>query len=84
MTEEKKCNELGQIVERVYFTNFKSMVQMYIRWEVPKKVRIEEKEMCIRDRYEQGTGGRIYRHSVTDQNKFTFILHKKAYEFYIE
>ena len=42
MTDSKKCKELEQIVELVYFTNFKSMVQMYIRWEVPKKVRVEE------------------------------------------
>ena len=45
MTDFKKCKELEQIVELVYFTNFKSMVQMYIRWEVPKKVRMEEKGM---------------------------------------
>ena len=45
MTDLKKCKELEQIVELVYFTNFKSMVQMYIRWEVPKKVRMEEKGM---------------------------------------
>lgn len=43
MTDLKKCKELEQIVKLVYFTNFKSMVQMYIRWEVPKKVRMEEK-----------------------------------------
>ena len=42
MTDFKKCKELEQIVKLVYFTNFKSMVQMYIRWEVPKKVRVEE------------------------------------------
>ena len=45
MTDFKKCKELEQIVKLVYFTNFKSMVQMYIRWEVPKKVRMEEKGM---------------------------------------
>lgn len=45
MTDLKKCKELEQIVELVYFTNFKSMVQMYIRWEVPQKVRMEEKGM---------------------------------------
>ena len=45
MTDLKKCKELEQIVKLVYFTNFKSMVQMYIRWEVPKKVRMEEKGM---------------------------------------
>ena len=42
MTDFKKCKELEQIVKLVYFTNFKSMVQMYIRWEGPKKVRVEE------------------------------------------
>ena len=42
MTDLKKCKELEQIVKLVYFTNFKSMVQMYIRWEGPKKVRVEE------------------------------------------
>ena len=42
MTDLKECKELEQIVKLVYFTNFKSMVQMYIRWEGPKKVRVEE------------------------------------------
>ena len=45
MTDFKKCKELEHIVKLVYFTNFKSMVQLYIRCEGPKKVRMEEKEM---------------------------------------
>ena len=45
MTDLEKCKELEHIVKLVYFTNFKSMVQLYIRWEGPKKVRMEEKEM---------------------------------------
>ena len=45
MTDLEKCKELEHIVKLVYFTNFKSMVQLYIRCERPKKVRMEEKEM---------------------------------------
>ncbi len=45
MTDFEKCKELEHIVKLVYFTNFKSMVQLYIRCERPKKVRMEEKEM---------------------------------------
>ena len=41
----EKCKEVEHIVKLVYFTNFKSMVQLYIRCEGPKKVRMEEKEM---------------------------------------
>ena len=45
MTDFKKCKELEQIMELAYFPDFKFMVQMYIRWEVLKKVRMEEKGM---------------------------------------
>ena len=45
MTDLEKCKEVEHIVKLVYFTNFKSMVQLYIRCEGPKKVRMEEKEM---------------------------------------
>ena len=45
MTDLKKCKELEQIMELAYFPDFKFMIQMYIRWEVPKKVRMEEKGM---------------------------------------
>ena len=45
MTDLKKCKELEQIMELAYFPDFKFMIQMYIRWEVLKKVRMEEKWM---------------------------------------
>lgn len=45
MTDLKKCKELEQIMELAYFPDFKFMIQMYIRWEVLKKVRMEEKGM---------------------------------------
>ena len=45
MTDFKKCKELEQIMELAYFPDFKFMIQMYIRWEVLKKVRMEEKGM---------------------------------------
>ena len=45
MTDFKKCKELEQIMELAYFPDFKFMIQMYIRWEVLKKVRMEEKWM---------------------------------------
>jgi len=45
LTDLKKCKELEQIMELAYFPDFKFMIQMYIRWEVLKKVRMEEKGM---------------------------------------
>ena len=45
MTDLKKCKELEQIMELAYFPDFKFMIQKYIRWEVLKKVRMEEKGM---------------------------------------